>query len=55
MSYQKGKTDPVLGKEVDNYLRQKGVHTPVCEPYLDVSDDTKIKILSGIFVILCRC
>jgi GTP cyclohydrolase IA len=43
MSYQKGKTDPVLGKEVDNYLRQKGVHTPVCEPYLDVSDDTKIK------------
>jgi GTP cyclohydrolase I len=38
MSYNKTKTDPVLGKEIHDYLVLKGVETPVTNVSLDRKD-----------------
>lgn len=43
MSLQKGKTDPVLGLKVEEYLKSKGVHTPTIAEALDQKDEQKIK------------
>jgi len=49
MSFQKGKTDPKLGKEVEDYLRTKGVHTPTDISRLNISDDLKIEQIEKYF------
>lgn len=43
MSLQKGKTDPELGYRVEEYLKEKGVHTPTNIDMLLRKDDGKIK------------
>lgn len=43
MSLQQGKTDPVLGQRVEEYLKSKGVHTPTITEALEQKDDQKIK------------
>jgi GTP cyclohydrolase I len=42
MSLQIGKTDPDLGYKVEEYLREKGVHTPTITDKLSVKDKSKI-------------
>lgn len=43
MSLQKGKTDPELGYRVEEYLKEKGVHTPTNIDMLLRKDEGKIK------------
>lgn len=43
MSLQKGKTDPELGYQIDEYLKSKGVHTPTNIDMLLRKDEGKIK------------
>jgi GTP cyclohydrolase I len=43
MSLQKGKTDPELGYQIDEYLKAKGVHTPTNIDMLLRKDESKIK------------
>jgi GTP cyclohydrolase I len=43
MSLQKGKTDPELGYQIDEYLKAKGVHTPTNIDMLLRKDEGKIK------------
>jgi len=43
MSLNKGKCDAELGYKVEEYLREKGVHTPVLVDRLLVKDDSKVK------------
>lgn len=43
MSLQKGKTDPELGYKVEEYLKEKGVHTPTNIDMLLRKDEGKIK------------
>ena len=47
MSYNKTKSDPVLGLEVHNYLVQKGVETPVVDNRLSRTD--KIDVIETKF------
>ena len=42
MSLQKNKCDPVLGLKVEEYLKLKGVNTPIISEMLSVKDETKI-------------
>ena len=42
MSLQVGKTDPELGYKIEEYLREKGVHTPTVIDKLNVKDKSKI-------------
>ena len=42
MSLQKTKCDPVLGLQVEEYLRTKGVNTPIVLDMLSVKDESKI-------------
>ena len=42
MSLQVGKTDPELGYKIEEYLREKGVHTPTIIDKLNVKDKSKI-------------
>ncbi len=42
MSLQLNKTDPELGYKVEEFLREKGVHTPIVVDKLLVKDKTKI-------------
>jgi GTP cyclohydrolase I len=42
MSLQKTKCDPVLGLQVEEYLRSKGVNTPIVPEMLSVKDESKI-------------
>ena len=43
MSLQKSKCDSELGYKIEEYLKQKGVHTPTIEENLLAKDDGKIK------------
>lgn len=43
MSLQKGKTDADLGYKIEEYLREKGVHTPTVVDKLLTKDESKIK------------
>lgn len=42
MSLQVGKTDPELGYKIEEYLREKGVHTPTIIDKLNVKEKSKI-------------
>ena len=42
MSLQIGKTDPDLGYKIEEYLREKGVHTPTIIDKLNVKEKSKI-------------
>lgn len=46
MALQKTKCDPVLGKQVNDYLRQHGVHTPTVDVPFD--DQEKIERIEGL-------
>jgi len=42
MSLQVGKTDAELGYKIEEYLREKGVHTPTIIDKLNVKEKSKI-------------
>jgi len=52
MSLQKGKCDPVLGQKVEEYLKSKGVHTPVVPELLAVEDQVKLKTIEDSFKVI---
>lgn len=49
MSLQKGKTDPELGYKIEEYLREKGVHTPTSIDLLLKKDEYKIRRIEKYF------
>lgn len=52
MSLQAGKTDPDLGFKVEEYLRSKGVHTPVVDEKLLIKEKTKIAKIEKQFAVI---
>jgi GTP cyclohydrolase I len=48
MSFQKTKTDPVLGNEIQQHLESLGIHTPVNKLYLNVDAKDKISKIEGL-------
>ena len=49
MSFNKTKTDPVLGAKIQEHLLAKGVATPVVDEFLTVEAKEKISVLEKHF------
>lgn len=49
MSLQKNKTDPELGRRVEEYLVKQGVNTPTHAQFLNFSDEYKIGFITEYF------
>ena len=47
MALNKNKTDPVLGKKVNDYLTRKGINTPVNESHLMKDSQEKIDLIQA--------
>jgi len=54
MSFDKTKTDPVLGKKVREHLISKGVETPIVSEFLSVENKKKIDILEEAFTTIWK-
>lgn len=54
MSFDKTKTDPVLGKKIREHLISLGVETPINEQLLSVENKKKIDIIEDAFVTIWK-